>query len=74
MQNLWQSVYRSVENYNKSNKHNAIRKVLKKIELEVILKDLQYLFNDSEYDCDIYKLKIHPCIELNHTKSTKQEE
>jgi len=27
--------------------------------LEVILGDLQYLFNDSKYDCDVYKLKVH---------------
>ena len=60
MQHLWQSVYKSVEDHNKSSRYIVAKKVLEKIGLEVILGDLQYLFIDSEYDCNIYKLKIHP--------------
>ncbi len=74
MQHLWQSVCRSVESYNESSRHATIRKVLEETELEVILEDLQYLLNDSEYDCDIYKLKVNSRTELDRTKLTKQKE
>ena len=59
MQHLWQSVCRSVKDYDESSRQVVARKVLEEIGLKVILKDLQYLFNDSEYDCDIYKLKVY---------------
>ncbi len=42
--------------------------------MEVILKDFQYLFNDSEYDYDVYKLKVHLRTELDYTELTKQKE
>ncbi len=42
--------------------------------LKVILGDLQYLFNDPEYDCDVYKLKVYLRTELDRTKPTKQGE
>ena len=74
MQHLWQSVCRSVEDYDESSRQAAIREVLEETGLEVILEDLQYLFNDLKYDCDMYKLKVHPRIELNRIKPTKQEE
>ena len=74
MQHLWQSVYRSVEDYDESNRHAATREVLEETGLEVILGDLQYLFNDPEYDCDVYKLKVHPRTELDRTEPTKQGE
>jgi len=74
MQHLWQSVCRSVENYDEFSRHAAVREVLKEIGLEVILEDLQYLFNDFEYDCDVYKLKVHPKTELDQIELTKQEE
>ena len=71
MQHLWQSVCRSIEDYDKSNRHAVARKVLEETGLKVILGNLQYLFNDSEYDCDVYKLKVHPRTELDQTESTK---
>src|SRR6266545_6716670 len=74
MQHLWQSVYKSVEDYDESSRHATVREVLEEMGLEVILGDLQYLFNDSEYDCDVYKLKVHPRTELDRTEPTKQEE
>ena len=74
MQYLWQSVCGSVEDYDESSRHAAAREVLEEIGLEVILEDLQYLFNDLEYDCDVYKLKVHPRTELDRTEPTKQEE
>jgi len=40
MQHLWQSVYRSVEDYDESNRHAATREVLEETGLEVILRDL----------------------------------
>src|SRR6266540_3658428 len=74
MQHLWQSVCESVEDYDESSRHAAAREVLEETGLEVILRDLQYLFNDPEYDCDVYKLKVHPRIELDRIKPTKQGE
>ncbi len=74
MQHLWQSVCRSVEDYDEFSRHTAARKVLEETGLEVIFEDLQYLFNDLEYDCDVYKLKVHPRTELDRTELTKQEE
>ena len=74
IQHLWQSVCESVENYDESSKQVVAREVLKETGLEVILGDLQYLFNDPEYDCDVYKLKMHPRTELDYTEPTKQEE
>src|SRR6266542_2019504 len=74
MQHLWQSVCGSVEDYDESSRHAATREVLKETGLEVILGDLQYLFNDPEYDCDVYKLKVHPRTELDRIELTKQGE
>src|SRR6266542_5557856 len=74
MQHLWQSVCESVKDYDESSRHAAAREVLKETVLEVILRDLQYLFNDLKYDCDVYKLKVHPRIELDRTELTKQGE
>src|SRR6266542_2267397 len=74
MQHLWQSVCESVEDYDESSRHTAAREVLEETGLEVILGDLQYLFNDPEYDCNVYKLKVHPRTELDRTEPTKQEE
>ena len=74
MQHLWQSVCGSVEAYDESSRQATIREVLKETGLEVILRDLQYLFNNSKYYCDVYKLKIYPRTELDRTESTKQEE
>ncbi len=74
MQHLWQSVCGSVEDYDESSRHAATREVLEETGLEVILGDLQYLFNDSKYDCNVYKLKVHPKTELDRTEPTKQGE
>ncbi len=40
MQYLWQSVCRSVENYDESSRHIVVREVLEKTGLEMILGDL----------------------------------
>ncbi len=74
IQHLQQSVCRSVEDYDESSRHTAAREVLEETGLEVILGDLQYLFNDLEYDCNVYKLKVHPRTELDCTEPTKQGE
>ena len=74
MQHLQQSVCGSVEDYDESSRHAAAREVLKETGLEVILRDLQYLFNDPDYDCDVYKLKVHPKTELDRMELTKQGE
>ncbi len=67
MQHLQQSVCKSVENYDESSRQVIAREVLEETGLEVILGDLQYLFNDLEYDCNIYKLKIYLQTELNQS-------
>ena len=71
MQHLWQSVCGSVEDYDKFSRHVTAREILEETGLKVILGDLQYLFNDPKYDCDVYKLKVHPRTELNRTELTK---
>ncbi len=72
MQHLWQSVCEGVKDYDESSRHTTAREVLEETGLEVILGDLQYLFNDPEYDCDVYKLKVHPRTELDRMELTKQ--
>src|SRR6266496_3987813 len=74
MQYLWQSVCGGVEDDDESSRHAAAREVLEETGLEVILGDLQYLFKDPEYDCDMYKLKVHPRTELDRIELTKQGE
>jgi len=71
MQHLWQLVCGSVEDYDEFSRHATAREILEETGLEVILEDLQYLFNDPKYDCDVYKLKVHSRTELDHTKPTK---
>jgi len=65
MQHLWQSVCRSVKDYDESSRQAAAKEILEETGLEVILRDLQYLFNNPEYDCDVYKLKVHLRTELD---------
>ncbi len=74
MQHLWQSVCGSVKDYDESSRYATAREVLEETGLEVILGNLQYLFNNLKYDCDVYKLKVHPRTKLNRTELTKQEE
>ncbi len=74
MQHLWQSVCGSVEDHDEFSRQAVAKKMLEKTGLKVILEDLQYLFNNPEYDCNVYKLKVHLCIELDCTEPTKQEE
>src|SRR6266540_196826 len=74
MQHLWQSVCGSVEDYDESSRHVVAREVLEETGLDVILRDLQYLFNNPKYDCDVYKLKVHLRTELDQTEPTKQGE
>ncbi len=71
MQYLWQSVCESVENYDEFSRYVVVREVLEETGLEVILEDLQYLFNDPEYNCNVYKLKVHLRTELDRIKLTK---
>jgi len=48
-----------MEDNDEFSKHAVTREVLEETELEVILRDLQYLFNNPEYDCNVYKLKVY---------------
>ena len=74
MQHLWQSVCESVEDYDESSRQAVARKVQEETGLEVIPRDLQYLFNDPKFNCDVYKLKVYPRTELDWIELTKQGE
>ena len=74
MQHLWQSVCESVKEYDESSRYAARREILEETGLEVISEDLQYFFNNPEYNCNVYKLKVYSRTELDRTKLTKQEE
>ena len=63
-----------MKDHNESSRHATAREILEEIGLEVILRNLQYLFNDLKYDCDVYKLKVYPHIELDQTELIKQGE
>ncbi len=40
----------------------------------VKLKDLKFLLNDFNYNCDMYTLKVHPNTELDLIEPDKNEE
>jgi len=54
-----------VKDCDESSKQATAREVLEETGLEVILENLQYLLNDSEYDCNVYKLKIYSKTKLD---------
>ncbi len=65
MADLWQSVCGKTELQNLTLRDAALRELEKEIGLVVIREDLQFLFNDNNFDCNVYKLKVHLRTELN---------
>jgi len=65
MADLWQSVCGKTESQNLTSRDAALRELEEETDLIAIREDLQFLFNDNNFDCDVYKLKVHPRMELN---------
>jgi len=72
MNNMWQSLG------GKTDEKPSIEAALRELEEEISLvaepKDLKFLFNDSNYNCDIYTLKVYPNTELDLIESNKNGE
>ena len=71
MADLWQSVCGKTESQNLTLRDATLRELEEEMGLVAIRGDLQFLFNDNNFDCDVYKLKVHPKTELNWTESAK---
>ncbi len=65
MAELWQSVYGKTESQNPTSRDVILRELEEEMGLVVIRGDLQFLFNDNNFDCDVYKLKVHSKMELD---------
>ncbi len=71
MNNMWQSPE------GKTDREPNIKAALKEFEKETGLmvesEDLKFLLNDSNYNCDVYILKVHLNTKLDLIKSNKNE-
>jgi len=65
MADLWQSVCGKTELQNLTSRDAILRELEEKTGLVVIREDLQFLFNDNNFDCDVYKLKVYLRMELD---------
>ena len=72
MNNMWQSPEENTDR--KSSIEAALRELEEEISLVAEPKDLKFLFNDSNYNCDIYTLKVYPNTELDLIESNKNGE
>jgi len=52
----------------------ALQKLEKETGLVAEPEDLKFLINDSNYNCDVYTLKVHPKTELDLMKPDKNGE
>ncbi len=73
MKDLWQSVCEKIESKDLILKNATLRELEKEIGLVAIQGNLQFLFNDINFDCNMYKLKIHLKTELDQTELTKHK-
>ena len=73
MADLWQSVCRKTEPQDLTSRDAALRELEEETGLVAIREDLQFLFNNNNFDCDIYKLKVHLKMKLDWTKLVKHE-
>jgi len=62
MNNIWQSLRRKIDE--KPNLEAALRKLEEETGLMVEPEDLKFLFNDPNYNCDIYTLKYIQTLNL----------
>ena len=62
----------------KTDRESSIEAALRELEKETSLvaktKDLKFLLNNPNYNCDIYTLKVYLNTEFNLMKSNKNEE
>ena len=71
MADLWQSVCGKTESQNLTLRDATLRELEEEMGLVAIWEDLQFLFNDNNFNCNVYKLKVHPKMELDQTESAK---
>src|SRR6266540_3246874 len=72
MNNMWQLSGKKTDR--KSSMKATFREFEKEISLMTELEDLKFLFNDSNYNCNVYILKVHPNIKLDLMKFNKNGE
>jgi len=65
MAELWQSVCEKTKSQDLTLRDIVLRELEEETGLVVIQEDLQFLFNDNNFDCDIYKLKVHSKTKLD---------
>ncbi len=69
MNNMWQSPGGKTDG--ELNMKAALRELEKKTGLMIELKDLKFLLNDLNYNCNIYMLKVSSNTELDFIESNK---
>ncbi len=52
----------------------ALRELEKEISFVAKPEDLKLLFNDTNYNCDVYILKVYPNMELDFIEPDKNRE
>jgi len=65
MADLWQSVCEKTESQDITLRDAILRELEEETGLVTIREDLQFFFNNNNFDYDVYKLKVHPKTELN---------
>jgi len=65
MAELWQSVCGKTELQDLTSRDVILKELEEETGLVAIRGDLQFLFNDNNFDCDVYKLKVHPKMKLD---------
>ncbi len=69
---MWQSLEGKIDE--KLNMKATLRELKKETGFVIELEDLKFLLNDSNYNCDVYTLKVHPNTELDLIEFNKNEE
>src|SRR6266540_2370948 len=72
MNNMWQSSGGKTDG--KLSMEAAFREIEEETGLIAESEDLKFLINDSNYNCDVYTLKVHPNTELDLMESDKNGE
>src|SRR2546429_5972841 len=71
MYRLWQSPDGKVEEEGMS-EEAILRETMEETDIKLKLKDLTYLFNDPNYNCDVYMTKLSNIQIPQQTESDKQ--
>ena len=56
-----------------TSRDTTLKELKEETGLVAIREDLQFLFNDNNFDCDVYKLKVYPRMKLDCTELAKHE-